>query len=66
MAHVDMPVTLTEPLAPKPCCSAPGGTEVQAKMLNPRPVRTGEILRFGIALDKCHLFDAATGASQRG
>ena len=32
-------------------------------MLNPRPVQTGEVLRFGIALYKCHLFDADTGLS---
>ncbi|MDB5657534.1 MAG: transporter-related protein, partial [Cypionkella sp.] len=42
------------------------GTEVQAKMLNPRPVSPGERMRFGIALDKCHIFDADTGISLRG
>ena len=66
MAHVEMPVTLTEPLGTETLLfGALAGTEVQAKMLNPRAVRTGERLRFGIALDKCHLFDAATGASLR-
>ena len=66
MAHVEMPVTLTEPLGTETLLFATlAGTEVQAKMLNPRPVRTGEVLRFGIALDKCHLFDAETGASLR-
>jgi multiple sugar transport system ATP-binding protein len=66
MAHVEMPVTLTEPLGTETLLFGTlAGTEVQAKMLNPRPVRTGEILRFGIALDKCHLFDAETGASLR-
>ncbi len=67
MAHVDMGVTLTEPLGTETLIFATlAGTEVQAKMLNPRPVTPGEVLRFGIALDKCHLFDAETGASLRG
>ncbi len=67
MAHVELPVTLTEPLGTETLLFATlSGTEVQAKMLNPRPVRPGEVLRFGIALDKCHLFDAGTGASLRG
>ena len=67
MAHVEMPVTLTEPLGTETLLFATlAGTEVQAKMLNPRPVRMGERLRFGIALDRCHLFDAASGASLRG
>jgi len=67
MAYVEMPVTLTEPLGTETLLFATlAGTEVQAKMLNPRPVRMGERLRFGIALDRCHLFDAASGASLRG
>ena len=67
MAYVDMAVSLTEPLGTETLLFATlAGTEVQAKMLNPRPVLPGERLRFGIALDKCHLFDAATGASLRG
>ena len=67
MAHVEMPVTLTEPLGTETVLyGSLAGAEVQAKMLNPRPVATGERLRFGIALDKCHLFDAASGVSLRG
>ncbi|WP_134680560.1 ABC transporter ATP-binding protein [Paracoccus ravus] len=66
MAQVEMPVLLTEPLGTETLLFTQlAGTEVQAKMLNPRPVRPGEVLRFGIALDKCHLFDAETGASLR-
>ncbi|WP_283178556.1 sn-glycerol-3-phosphate ABC transporter ATP-binding protein UgpC [Gemmobacter sp. 24YEA27] len=62
MAHVDMKVTLSEPLGTETVVYAQlAGTEVQAKMLNPRPLVPGEVLRFGIALDKCHLFDADTG-----
>ena len=67
MAFVDMPVTLTEPLGTETLLYATlAGTEVQAKMLNPRPVAPGERMRFGIALDKCHIFDADTGISLRG
>jgi multiple sugar transport system ATP-binding protein len=66
MAHVEMSVTLTEPLGTETLLFAIlAGTEVQAKMLNPRPVTPGERLRFGIALDKCHLFDADSGVSLR-
>jgi multiple sugar transport system ATP-binding protein len=66
MAHVTMSVSLTEPLGTETLIFATlAGTEVQAKMLNPRPVTNGETLRFGIALDRCHLFDAASGKSLR-
>jgi multiple sugar transport system ATP-binding protein len=66
MAYVEMPVTLTEPLGTETLLFATlSGVEVQAKMLNPRPVAMGERLRFGIALDKCHLFDATTGSTLR-
>ena len=64
MAYVDMKVTLSEPLGTETVVYAQlSGTEVQAKMLNPRPVMADEVLRFGISLDKCHLFDAETGHS---
>ncbi len=66
MAYVDMAVSLTEPLGTETLLFASlSDTEVQAKMLNPRPVRSGERMRFGIALDKCHLFDAASGDTLR-
>ena len=62
MAHVGMKVTLSEPLGTETVVYAQlAGSEIQAKMLNPRPLVPGEVLRFGIALDKCHLFDADTG-----
>ena len=38
-----------------------GGQETLGKMFNPREVVAGEILRFRLALDKSHLFDAGTG-----
>lgn len=66
VAHVEMKVSLTEPLGTETLIFATmAGTEVQAKMLNPRMVKPGEVLRFGIALAKCHLFDRASGESLR-
>jgi len=61
-----MAVDLTEPLGTETLLFATlAGTEVQAKMLNPRPVQSGERMTFQIMLDKCHLFDAETGATLR-
>ncbi|MDG4719787.1 MULTISPECIES: ABC transporter ATP-binding protein [Thalassospira] len=66
MAEVEMAVDLTEPLGTETLLFATlAGTEVQAKMLNPRPVQSGERMTFQIMLDKCHLFDAETGATLR-
>jgi len=42
------------------------GTDIQAKMFNPRAVVQGEVMDFSIAIDKTHLFDADTGQSLRG
>jgi len=42
-----------------------GGQETLGKMFDPRDVEEGEVLRFRIALDKVHLFDAKTGMSVR-
>ncbi|KJE34699.1 sugar ABC transporter ATPase [Thalassospira sp. HJ] len=66
MAEVEMTVDLTEPLGTETLLfAALAGTEVQAKMLNPRPVQSGERMIFQVMLDKCHLFDAETGATLR-
>ncbi|WP_412563141.1 ABC transporter ATP-binding protein [Thalassobius sp. MITS945101] len=65
--ELDLPVTLTEPLGTETLLFTElAGTEVQAKMFNPRPVQPGEQMRFRLMLDKCHVFDAATGAAVRG
>ena len=42
------------------------GQEVQAKLYGPRIVAPGEKLTFRLALDRAHLFDAATGKTVRG
>jgi multiple sugar transport system ATP-binding protein len=41
------------------------GVDIQAKMFNPRTVKPGEILNFKCAIDKTHLFDAASGKNLR-
>ncbi|PSL20164.1 ABC transporter ATP-binding protein [Shimia abyssi] len=65
--ELDLPVTLTEPLGTETLLfTEVAGTEVQAKMYNPRPVRPGETLKFQLMLDKCHIFDAATSNAIRG
>ena len=66
-ATVDLEVVLTEPLGTETVLFAElGGTEIQAKMLNPRPVAPGERLRFLLRLDKCHVFDRETTRAVRG
>ncbi|WP_371168162.1 ABC transporter ATP-binding protein [Aliiroseovarius sp. 2305UL8-7] len=66
-ADLDLTVTLTEPLGTETVLFTDiAGTEVQAKMLNPRPVQPGEILKFQLMLDKCHVFDAASSDAIRG
>ncbi|OUS35791.1 sugar ABC transporter ATP-binding protein [Rhodobacterales bacterium 56_14_T64] len=66
-ADLELTVTLTEPLGTETVLFTDlAGTEVQGKMLNPRPVRPGEVLKFRLMLDKCHVFDAATSDAIRG
>jgi len=67
MCEMEMAVNLTEPLGTETVLYAElAGKEVQAKMLNPRPVAMGERMMFQITLDKCHLFDAGTGVALKG
>ena len=66
IATFDLEVLLSEPLGTETLLFAKlGGVEVQAKMLNPRPVAFGEKLSFQMMLDKCHVFDAETGLAIR-
>jgi multiple sugar transport system ATP-binding protein len=64
---LELAVSLTEPLGTETVLFTEiAGTEAQAKMLNPRPVPPGEVLKFRLMLDKCHLFDAASSNAIRG
>lgn len=65
--EIDLDIDFAEPLGSESILlSTLGGTEIQARMHNPRPVSTGETLTCELHLEKCHLFDAETGLSLRG
>ena len=63
-ADLDLTVTLSEPLGMESLIfTRLGGQEVQAKLYGPRLAKPGETMPFRIALDRAHLFDAATTRS---
>ncbi|MCP5087820.1 MAG: sn-glycerol-3-phosphate ABC transporter ATP-binding protein UgpC [Rhodobacteraceae bacterium] len=65
--ELELTISLTEPLGTETLLFTDvAGNEVQAKMLNPRPVRPGETMKFQLMLDKCHVFDAASSEAIRG
>ena len=65
-ATFHLPVSLTEPLGTETLLYTDlVGVEVQAKMLNPRPVKLGEQIPFQLAVDNCHVFDRASGKALR-
>ena len=65
-AEVALTVDLAEPLGMESLIyTRLAGQEVQAKLYGPRIVAPGEVLTFRLALDRAHLFDAATGKSVR-
>jgi multiple sugar transport system ATP-binding protein len=65
-AEVQLTVDLAEPLGMESLIYTHlAGQEVQAKLYGPRIVQPGEVLTFRLALDRAHLFDAATGKSVR-
>ncbi|MFY0679555.1 MAG: sn-glycerol-3-phosphate ABC transporter ATP-binding protein UgpC [Thalassovita sp.] len=66
-AELNLTVALSEPLGTETVLFTElAGCEVQAKMLNPRPVTPGESLNFHLMLDKCHVFDATSTNAIRG
>lgn len=63
-ATIDMTVALSEPLGTETLLFGTlAGQEVQAKMLNPRPVGNGERMTFSLDLTRVHLFDALSQKS---
>jgi multiple sugar transport system ATP-binding protein len=65
-AEVTLTVDLAEPLGMESLIyTRLADQEVQAKLYGPRIVAPGEVLTFRLALDRAHLFDAATGRSVR-
>ncbi len=66
-AAVDLTVILAEPLGMESLIyTTLAGQEVQAKLYGPRIVQPGERLPFRLALDRAHLFDAATTRALEG
>ncbi|MCP4382286.1 MAG: hypothetical protein GY798_12880 [Hyphomicrobiales bacterium] len=62
MAEFDLEVAIAEPLGTETLLfSTIGGKEVQGKMLKPRVVEADETMRFVLAVDRVHVFDAASG-----
>ncbi|TNB49017.1 sn-glycerol-3-phosphate ABC transporter ATP-binding protein UgpC [Martelella lutilitoris] len=63
---VEAPVIISEPLGTETIIFTEfGGKEVQAKMLDPRPLNDGETLTFTLDLERLHVFDAESGKSLR-
>jgi multiple sugar transport system ATP-binding protein len=62
----DLTVTITEPLGNETLVFAEfAGMEWVGRMLNPRPVHTGESLPFCFDLSQAHLFDGPSGKTLR-
>lgn len=65
--EIDLTIDLAEPLGSESILMTTiGGKDVQARMHNPRPVETGEVLKCTLNLEKCHIFDRASTQSLRG
>ncbi len=63
-ANFDLLINLSEPLGTETVLFGEiAGREIQAKMLNPRPVSMGETLRCQLDMSRAHLFDASTQLS---
>ncbi|NRA89455.1 MAG: hypothetical protein HRU28_19170 [Rhizobiales bacterium] len=63
----NLQISLTEPLGTETILFTEiAGVDIQAKMLNPRPVESGEILSFKLSLDKFHVFYSKSGVAIRG
>ncbi len=64
--ELDLPVALTEPLGNETLVFADlGEGELVSRMLNPRPLHPGEVVRMSFDLSRAHLFDAGTGKTLR-
>ena len=60
-ADIALRIDLSEPLGTETLLFATlASTEIQCKMLNPRPVTSGETMTCRLALEKAHIFDAQT------
>jgi multiple sugar transport system ATP-binding protein len=65
--QIALPVTVTEPLGNETLVFAEfDGGDWVSRMLNPKPLRPGEMVDLSLDMSQAHLFDAATGKSLRG
>ncbi len=61
-AELELSVSISEPLGTETLLfTSIGGVEVQGKMLNPRMVAPDERMKFVLAVDRVHIFEAAGG-----
>jgi multiple sugar transport system ATP-binding protein len=65
--EIELPVSITEPLGNETLVFAEfDGSDWVSRMLNPKPLKSGDKVRMSLDLSQAHLFDAATGRSLRG
>ncbi|MCO5064093.1 MAG: sn-glycerol-3-phosphate ABC transporter ATP-binding protein UgpC [Rhizobiaceae bacterium] len=64
--ELELPVTVTEPLGNETLVFADfDSSDLVARMLNPRPLKSGDKVRMSFDLSQAHLFSAETGRSLR-
>jgi multiple sugar transport system ATP-binding protein len=64
---LELPVTVTEPLGNETLVFADfDGADLVARMLNPKPLKSGESVKMSFDLSQAHLFSAETGKTLRG
>ncbi|RFC68630.1 MULTISPECIES: ABC transporter ATP-binding protein [Mesorhizobium] len=63
---LELPVTVTEPLGNETLVFADfDGADLVARMLNPRPLKSGDKVNMSFDLSQAHLFSAETGRTLR-
>ncbi|BCG81902.1 ABC transporter ATP-binding protein [Mesorhizobium sp. 113-3-3] len=64
--QIELPITVTEPLGNETLVFVEfNGTDWVSRMLNPRPLRSGERVAMSLDLSQAHLFAAGTGKTLR-
>ena len=64
--HVELPVSITEPLGNETLVFAEfNGVDWVARMLNPKPLKTGDRIGMSFDLSRAHLFSTETGRTLR-
>ena len=64
--QIELPITVTEPLGNETLVFVEfNGTDWVSRMLNPRPLRSGERVAMSLDMSQAHLFAADTGKTLR-